>query len=433
MTRRTLLSVSAVIALAIGGWFVMGLFAEHVGGNTSGDAAGSATEAGNDGAADGSGPSTTPAPATSPVAVPVEAARARRGELVKRITATGTAEAVRKVRLQAQVGAPVLSVPVEEGEPVEAGAPLVELDDRELRLEQERARERVTEALARLAEQEYLAGADDAAAEDVDPEALEEFREAERGFLQGLIPEATFRALVNDPGLEELFADISREEVISSRLRLVDARVALEQAALAVERARVHAPFEGQIAELDVVEGQHVQAGTELMTLVDADPIRVRTGVLESESGMVRQGRHATVRFAAYPNDPVAGRVELVSPLVDPETRTLEVVVSLPNPQLRYKPGMFARVELDAQIFDDRLLVPAAAVLIRDDRPLVFAVDAESRAQWVYVQTGLENPEWIEILDGIQVGDLVITSGHFSLAHDSPVRVANAEELGLES
>jgi HlyD family secretion protein len=89
---------------------------------------------------------------------------------------------------------------------------------------------------------------------------------------------------------------------------------------------------------------------------------------------------------------------------------------------------MFAQVSLDAEILGDRLLVPLEAVLLRDNRELVFVV-RNGRAQWEYVTTGHENERWIEILgDNIHEGDIVVTGGHFTLAHDIPVTIADVED-----
>jgi cell shape-determining protein MreC len=88
---------------------------------------------------------------------------------------------------------------------------------------------------------------------------------------------------------------------------------------------------------------------------------------------------------------------------------------------------MFAHVVLDTEIFADRLLVPVEAVLLRDNRQLVFVV-RDGRAQWEYVTTGLENEEWMEIIgDNLNEGDIVVTSGHFTLAHDTQVTIIEPE------
>jgi multidrug efflux pump subunit AcrA (membrane-fusion protein) len=83
---------------------------------------------------------------------------------------------------------------------------------------------------------------------------------------------------------------------------------------------------------------------------------------------------------------------------------------------------MHAEVEIAADIYKDRLLVPQEAVLVRGGRKLVFTVE-EGLAKWRYIEVGLENKDYAEVLDGIKEGEMVIVEGHFTLAHDARVQV----------
>ena len=355
--------------------------------------------------------------------VPVATARARRGDLVMKITATGTAEATRLLEVQsaANVGT-IVEIAARDGDVVEAGAALVRIDDTDLRLEVQKVREGLIAAIAKFSEGRLFFEAGDDASEEI-----RELGDAQDQLFAGLFSPEHFRSLISDPRFDELFSTITRDEIIAAQDSLMTRRAAYRQAELELERATTRAPFGGQVAELKAVVGQRVTAGTTLLTLVDADPIRVQVEVLESEAGLVRHGRRAEVRFAAFPGEVFSGRVESISPLVDPEKRSLGVTVTLPNPELRLKPGMFAQITLDTQIFTDRLIVPAEAVLLRDERPMLFVVQ-DSRSSWIYIKKGLENAEWVEVLDGVAAGDEVIVSGHFSLAHDAVVRVIEETE-----
>jgi multidrug efflux pump subunit AcrA (membrane-fusion protein) len=84
---------------------------------------------------------------------------------------------------------------------------------------------------------------------------------------------------------------------------------------------------------------------------------------------------------------------------------------------------MHADVEIAADIYKDRLLVPQEAVLVRGGRKLVFVVE-EDLAKWRYIEVGLENEDYAEVLDGVKEGEMLIIEGHFTLAHDARVRLA---------
>jgi RND family efflux transporter MFP subunit len=187
------------------------------------------------------------------------------------------------------------------------------------------------------------------------------------------------------------------------------------------------------------VPGQNARPGDELVTVVDLNPIKVEVQVLESEVALLTAGRRAVVSFAAFPGEQFAGRIETINPLVERETRTARVTVSIPNPDHRILPGMYARVSLEARKFADRILVPRAAVLERDRRSMLFVFEGEGStglSKWRYVTTGLANDSLVEILQNpetemVQPGEVVLVDGHYTLIHDARVRlVDNVRDAG---
>ena len=155
--------------------------------------------------------------------------------------------------------------------------------------------------------------------------------------------------------------------------------------------------------------------------------------VLEAEVAYMSEGRQATVAFAAFPGETFTGRVVSINPRVDPATRTARVTLHLSNADHRIKPGMYARVSLDAQSFAGRILVPRSALLERDRRPMLFVYNGDEeggRAEWRYVCRGLESDAIVEILSPcdegeVAPGDVVLVDGHHYLVHDAPVRLVD--------
>jgi multidrug efflux pump subunit AcrA (membrane-fusion protein) len=140
-------------------------------------------------------------------------------------------------------------------------------------------------------------------------------------------------------------------------------------------------------------------------------------------------GREVDLRFSAYPGKVFKGLVEAISPIVNAEDKTCAVHISVDNPTEEIKPGMHAEVEIAAEIHKDKLLVPQESILVRGGRKLVFVVEGDL-AKWRYVQIGLENEDFAEILPSerpeemVKEGELVITEGHFTLAHDTRVTIS---------
>jgi RND family efflux transporter MFP subunit len=322
------------------------------------------------------------------VAIAVEAADVVRGDLVLSVTAAGQAEAWRRTRLTAEVAGRVLQVPVRESERAGAGALVLALDpvDYELALEEAEARRARVEA---------------------------DYRE---------------RTLFD----HTLDPDVRTERERAARIRsgLDEAELALRKARLDLERTRVRAPFAGRIASLNAVPGQLVRQGDELMTLVDLDPIRVHVQVLEGELAHLTPGARARVTFSAFPDQGFGGTVETINPIVEEQTRTARVTVLVPNRGGLVLPGMYARVEVEAQRVPDRILVPRSAILERDRRTMLFVYE-DGRAKWRYVTTGLENEHYVEVrehpeTDMVHPGEVVLTAGHFTLTHDAAVRLVDS-------
>ena len=329
---------------------------------------------------------------------PVTGAEVVRDTLWISVNAAGQAEAFQRAVITSQVEGVVQAIPVRENVAVTAGRTLLRVDTTELALAVAEARAAVADAQAQF--------------------------EAQTLF---------------DDEIEDPEVRARRREVARSSSGLNAAEVQLRQAELRLERATVRAPFAGRVADLEAVPGSWITVGTELLTVVQLDPIKVEVQVLEAELGDLEEGRRAQVSFAAFPGESFEGRIESINPLVDPEQRTGRVTVLLPNRDGRIKPGMYAEVALDAQSFADRILVPRAAILERGEgtrRTMLFVYEgSEDRglAKWRYVQTGHESDRLVEILPSeegeVAPGEVVLVDGHHYLAHDTPVRLVENPEL----
>ena len=339
-----------------------------------------------------------PAQFSATVAQPVGGAVVTRDTLWIRVRAAGQAEAFRRTTLSAQVEGVVRAVPVRENQGVGSGSRVLQIDT-----------------------VEHALGVAQAAAD---------LLAAETGYRQRVL----FDEEIEDPSVRE-----ARDRIARTQSGLDQAEVQMRQAELQLARTRVVAPFGGRVADLLVVEGQHVTVGTELMTVVDLDPIKVEVQVLEAELGSLSEGRGAVVSFAAFPGELFEGAIETINPLVDPENRTGRVTVLLPNMDGKIKPGMYAEVSLDAEALPERVLVPRSAILERDRRTMLFVFEEGARgglAKWRYVNPGRENETHVEILVAgieqgmVDPGEVVLVDGHHYLAHDTPIRLV--EDVAAE-
>ena len=366
-----------------------------------------------------------PAAKAEASALPVKVVPVKRGDLVMRLESPGEAYTERNIVLKTEVTGTIKTLNAKEGKHVRAGEVLVEIDDQEYRLKWERSEALRLKYLSDLLLDKQFAPP----SKEMDAASAERIRKAEQDFSkaaslygQGMISREEFEKAKRSYESLLIESGVKQEEVMAAVKGLTQAEIDAKIAQLELDRTKIRAPFAGIISDIKVSPQENISAGRELFTLVDINRIKVQARVLESEIGKMKVGYEAALQFSAYPGKIFKGHVEAVSPIINPEDRTCAVHIAVDNPQEEIKPGMHAEVEIAADIYKDRLLVPQESVLVRGGRKLVFVVE-EGLAKWRYIEVGLENKDSAEVLDGVKEGEMVIIEGHFTLAHDARVQV----------
>jgi RND family efflux transporter MFP subunit len=362
--------------------------------------------------------------------LPVKVGEVIRGELIIRLKSPGEAVTNMRVDLKAEISGKIDRILVKESQRVTKGQVLVELDDREARLNLENSEATRLETLSRYILEQQFAGGDLAGqTQNQDEESLaQKFEEISELFQKGMISQEQFERRSRQLEVEIIKSGAKKDEIMEVSQGLTQAEIQVKQARMALEKTKVRAPFSGIITNIQVSPGQNVSSGIDLFTLVNIDRVQVHAKVLESEIGKMKVGREVDLKFSAYPGQVFKGRVQAISPIVDPEDKTCNVIVEMVNVDQSVKPGMHAEVEIAAEIYPDRLLVPQDAILTRNQRKLVFVVEGD-RAKWKYIAIGIENEEYAEVLPtddpggGIEPGNQVLIDGHFTIAHDARIRI----------
>jgi Cu(I)/Ag(I) efflux system membrane fusion protein len=216
-------------------------------------------------------------------------------------------------------------------------------------------------------------------------------------------------------------------EMRRQRLRLADLGPdeieRLDDRGLPVELVSILAPASGHVIEKNVVAGAAVSPGTRLLRIAGLDRVWVEAEVYESELPSLQVGDRATVTLRYLPGREFHGRIAFVYPWLDSATRTGRVRIELPNPNLVLKPAMYAEVVFERDL-GERLAVPQGAVLYAGDRDFVFLDLGDGRLRPQAVTVGGHSGEWVEILDGIGEGDVLVTSGNFLVAAEARLGLA---------
>jgi RND family efflux transporter MFP subunit len=416
-----------VLILAAGGYF---LLIKKGGASPDESTAGQSSPSGETAAGQASAPA-APDQKSEPTPLPVKVETARKGDLIMTLKSPGEAYTERNVALKAEVGGAIKILAVAEGRHVREGEVLLELDDTEYRLNLESQEAVRMRYLSELHLEKQFAAEDKVAT----PEALQvlartqaAYEKSMADFQAGQCTQAELEKAEREYELALIDAGRKKDEIMATTKGLTRAELDVKIAKRNLEKTKLRAPFAGILTEIKVSPHERIEAGREICTLVDVSRIKVKARVLESEIGKMKVGREVDLTFSAYPGKSFKGVVGSVSPVVSAEDKTCAVHVAVANPDEALKPGMHAEVEIAADIYTGRLLVPQDAILVRNGRKLVFVVENGS-AKWRYIEVGLENEKFAEVLPsaepgwGVTEGDQVIVEGHFTLAHDAKVSV----------
>ncbi len=325
--------------------------------------------------------------------VEVTTARVRLGEISQLVVAPGSVIAKRESRIGAEVSGPIAEVYVSEGDRVEAGQPLFQIDA-----------------------EPYEIGLRQA-------EAVQDVARAERLQIAADLRRGTTLRHQNVMAQQELDRLATSLAVAQARERQASEAVALARHNL--DRTRIVAPYAGSIAARLADEGTTalVQPQTIVIVLQETDELEASAAIPESQLALVQLGDAATIRVEGIP-EPIRTQVSAVSDSIDPATRTYMVKMKVPNRDRRLKAGVFAHVRISPQPKRQVVLVPRQAVRTEDGRTRVFAV-RDGRAVAVPVDVGMLSEQDAEILHGLSSGDeIIVGAAAQTIAPEMAVRVS---------
>lgn len=313
--------------------------------------------------------------------VPVEVAAAATRALRSEVAAVGTIAANESVVVRPEIAGRISAIGFREGGTVRKGAVLVELDSQVARAEVAQAKAELELARSNFKRTQELASRE--------------------------------------------FVSSRAQDEAASNVEVLQARYALAQARL--ERYVIRAPFNGSIGLRNVAVGDYVKDGADLVTIEDRSVVKVDFRLPERYAGAVSAGQNLEFTVDPLPGKVFTAKVFAIDVQVDAAGRALVVRARADNPGGQLKSGMFARVRLQLAERADAVVIPEEAVVPAATGQLVFKVverDGRKVAARTPVTIGLRREGFVEIVDGVAPGDLVVTAGQIRLPRDGvPVRV----------
>lgn len=314
----------------------------------------------------------------STAAIPVEMAAAERGPISAYYSTTATLEADEEAMVVAKVRGVIQKLNVEEGDYIQRGQVMAQLEDEQLEIEAARAK-------------------------------------------------ATMDRLYNDyQRNQELFNKnlISAEQFDNSKFEYESQKAAHELAELKLEYTQIRAPISGVVSQRLIKVGNMVNTDQEVFKITDFDPLLAVLHVPEHEMNKLRVGQTSVIQVDAVKGETFTGQVLRISPVVDPETGTFKVTIAIKDESRQLKPGMFGRVRIVYDTRDNALMIPKEAVMNEDGVSSVYVLND----QLVFrrnIQTGYVNGANIEVIEGLKDGDSVVTIGQSSLQDSAMVQVVS--------
>jgi Cu(I)/Ag(I) efflux system membrane fusion protein len=184
------------------------------------------------------------------------------------------------------------------------------------------------------------------------------------------------------------------------------------------------APADGDVIEKMIVNGQRVAVGDELYRIADHSRVWLIADVAEADIASIKLGMKAAATLRATPMQPIEGKVTFIYPVLKPETRTVSVRIELPNSEGLLKPGMYADVVFHAEDGEAVAAVPDSAILDSGTRQVVLVVKGEGRFEPRAVKLGRRGAGFVEVVEGLNAGEEVVTSATFLIDAESNLKAA---------
>lgn len=310
--------------------------------------------------------------------VPVEIAIPARADIFATYDATTTIASDADAPVVAKAGGEVVDLFVEEGDRVEQGQILAQLDGERLRLEMLSARANLDQVRG-----EYERYIDLAA--------------------RGLVSEAMFEGLKYDLAALEATYDLAR---------------------LNFDYSRIRAPIDGIVSSRDIKLGQSINVNDVVFRITDTSELIAYLQIPQAELAKFSAGHTATLNVDAMPNTVYAATITRISPTIDVRNGTFRATASIDNRSHELAPGMFARFTIAYEKHADALVIPKGALVEEDDQTTVYVVEnGEVRRR--IIEIGIESDGFVEVLDGLGAYDEVVVVGQSGLRDGSKVLASN--------
>jgi HlyD family secretion protein len=379
--------------------------------------------------------------------VSVETTPAERTTISQTVSAEAVVYPVEQAIVSPKITAPITEFKVQRGSQVKKGQLLAVLENRDLSGQAEASKGNFEQADAgyltsvdsTIPQQVQKAELDAAAAKSAFDAQQKVYDSRKELFQQGAIPQREVDAAevalaqartVNEVTQKQL-ADLQRmgkaQALKSAHGSRLSAEGQMRAAEAQLSYSQILSPIDGVVTDRPLYAGDLATANQPILTVMNLSRLIAKSHVPQSEAATLRAGNPAELKVAGL-DEPVKGRITLVSPALDTGSTTIEVWVEATKPNPALKPGMTVEVSMTAKTVKDAVVVPVGAVFKNPEGGTYYVVLAGSDqlAHWKAVQVGVRNGEDAQIVSGINAGDPVISSGGYALPDKTKIKIEAA-------
>jgi HlyD family secretion protein len=376
-------------------------------------------------------------------AVPVQVVTVQKETIQRTVTAEAILFPLQQAAITPKISAPVKAFYIKRGSPVHKGQLLAVLENSDLAaLAQENKGSYAqaqaayeTSTVSDLPQEIQKAQLDAQAAKELFTAQQKIYNSRQELFQQGAMPRkeldqagvdltnARNQYEIAQQHLDNLMKVGKRQQLKSAAGQLESAKGKYLGAAAQLSYSEIRSPIDGVVADRPLYPGEMAAAGTPLLTVMDTSQVIARAHIPQPEAALLKIGDKATI-IVPGEEDPVEGKITVVSPALDPNSTTVEVWVQAKNSDQRLKPGTSVRLSMLAQTIPNALVIPATALLTaQDGTTSVMQVSADSRAHQKDIKVGVRQGDAVQVIDGLQAGDKIVASGAYGLPDNTKIKV----------
>lgn len=315
--------------------------------------------------------------------VPVEVMKVGKGSISSSLKTSTTVKSRNSVVIFSEVNEEVERVPVQEGDTVEKGEILAELDSDNFSL------------LAQKAKNNYK-------------KLKNDLERSKRMFENNLI---------------------SEDEYEKVKFNARQAKLEWKQAKLDLSKTKIESTISGTLTDRFIDEGDKTSPGMKVFKVVDMKNLIAETHIPEKSLNQIDAGQKVEILSEAVPEKTFRGEITRINPVVNPQTGTVKITAEVFNEERLLRPGMFVTLRIITDTHSNTVIIPKKALIYENENEFIFQVD-DKKAKKIDIETGYENTDSIEVVNKIKNGSNIIVVGQNRLKDGDPIEIVEKETEG---